>query len=233
MWGAIIGAGVSLASNALGSWIANKRKKEAEEKYSAEIDKLRGELDNEIGSNYLDRADARAAIRRATDANTEALRQLNTQAIRGGATDEAKVAMASKLNKGTADLVGHLAGVGEQHKDRMKMARRSLLLNKAAHEYQIGSDVSGIDRVLSSIGTAAQNLGNAWSSNKTTPDTTTTTPTVQTSGVPTVDERVDIASGVARDIMAKNPMIQQIVDPGQYAIDEALGRNQIHYGQTL
>ncbi|MBO5135464.1 MAG: hypothetical protein J6C15_09970 [Bacteroidaceae bacterium] len=229
MWGAIIGAGVSLASNALGSWIANKRKKEAEEKYSAEIDKLKGELDNEIGTNYLDRADARAAIRRATDANTEALRQLNTQAIRGGATDEAKVAMASKLNKSTADLVGHLAGVGEQHKDRMKAARRSLLLNKAAHDYQVGSDVSGIDNVLSSIGTAAQNLGNAW----TKGDTTTTTPTAQTSGVPTVDERVDIASGVAKDIMAKNPMIQQIIDPQQFAIDEALGRNQIHYGQTL
>ena len=229
MIGSLIGTGINVVANALGAWIGNKRKREAEEKYNAQYEQLKGELDNEIGTNYLDRADSRAAIRRATDANTEALRQLNTQAIRGGATDEAKVAMASKLNKSTADLVGHLAGVGEQHKDRMKAARRSLLLNKAAHDYQVGSDVSGIDNVLSSIGTAAQNLGNAW----TKGDTTTTTPTAQTSGVPTVDERVDIASGVAKDIMAKNPMIQQIIDPQQFAIDEALGRNQIHYGQTL
>lgn len=168
MLGAIIGTGISVAANALGSWIANKRKREAEEKYKAEIGQIKDEIDSEINGNYLDRADARNAIRQTIDANKETMRQLNTAAIRGGATDEAKVAMASKLNKNTADIVGNLAAVGEQHKDRLKDARRSLLLGQAEHNYQIGSDTSGVDTMLKNIGTAAQNLGTAWSKNAST-----------------------------------------------------------------
>lgn len=168
MLGAIIGTGISVAANALGSWIANKRKREAEEKYKAEIGQIKDEIDSEINGNYLDRADARNAIRQTIDANKETMRQLNTAAIRGGATDEAKVAMASKLNKNTADIVGNLAAVGELHKDRLKDARRSLLLGQAEHNYQIGSDTSGVDTMLKNIGTAAQNLGTAWSKNTST-----------------------------------------------------------------
>jgi hypothetical protein len=71
--------------------------------------------------------------------------------------------MASKLNKSTAEVVGNLAAVGEQHKDKLRDQRRSLSLSAANEVYQRDSDVSGMTTVLSNIGTAAQNLGTAFS----------------------------------------------------------------------
>lgn len=168
MWGAILGAGINLVSNAIGTAIGNKRKREAEEAYKASIDSEIADIDREINSNYLDRADARAALRRATDANEETLRQLNTEAIRGGATDEAKVAMASKLNKGTASLVGDLAAIGEQRKDALRQQKRGLRLGQAQHNYAIGSDTSGLDTLMQSISGAANSLGTAWDGRKVT-----------------------------------------------------------------
>lgn len=163
MLGSIIGTGINVVANAIGGFIANKRKKEAQEAYDAKMKAEQEILDKEINANYLDRADARNAIRKVTDANTESMRQLNTDAIRGGATDEAKVAMASKLNKSTAEVVGNLAAVGEQHKDKLRDQRRSLSLSAANEMYQRDSDVSGMATVLSNIGTTAQNLGTAFS----------------------------------------------------------------------
>jgi hypothetical protein len=162
MIGSIIGTGINVVSNLIGGFIANKRKREAEEAYNDAIDAQIADLDREANTNYLDRADSRDALRKVTDANTETLRQLNTEAIRGGATDEAKVAMASKLNKTTADVVGNLAAMGEKHKDALNTRKRSLQLGAAQHKYTTGSDVSGMENVLQSIGTAAQNLGTAW-----------------------------------------------------------------------
>lgn len=168
MWGAILGAGINLVANTIGTAIGNKRKREAEEAYRASIDREIADIDNEINSNYLDRADAQNALRKATDANEEALRQLNTDAIRGGATDEAKVAMASKLNKGTASLVGDLAAIGEQRKDALRQQKRGLRLGQAQHNYAIGSDTTGLDTVMQSISGAASSLGTAWDGRKTT-----------------------------------------------------------------
>ena len=169
MWGALIGAGINIVANGIGSAIANKRKKEAEAEYQQTINEELSNLDNEINSNYLDSAVAQNALRKVTDSNTEALRQLNTQAIRGGATDEAKVAMASKLNKTTADVVGDLAALGEQRKDALKQGKRNLKLSLAGHKYQQDADTSGIDALLTSIGTAANTLGSAIDSRNSTP----------------------------------------------------------------
>lgn len=169
MWGAIIAAAISAVASGIGSAVANKRKREAEEKYAQQQQELIDDIDNELNSNYLDRADSRNAIRKVTESNEEAMRQLNTDAIRGGATDEAKVAMASQLNKRTADVVGDIAAIGEQHKDSLRRDRRSLLMGQAAHKYQVGSDVSGIDKVVQGVGSAANAIG-AGIDGKSTPE---------------------------------------------------------------
>lgn len=163
MLGALIGAGISVASNAIGSAIANRRKRKAEEEYQKAVGQQMAQLDNEINSNYLDSAEAQNALRKQTNANQETLRQLNTSAIRGGATDEAKVAMASKLNQSTADLVGDLAVVGEQKKDLLRQQKRELELANIGHQYALGSDTSGIDTLTSSMSSAAGSLGTALS----------------------------------------------------------------------
>lgn len=187
MLGAILGTGINLVANGIGSWLANKRQKEANEALDAYYDKRIGELNREINSNYLDRADAQNALRKVTDSNNETLRQLNTGAIRGGATDEAKVAMASQLNKRTADIVGDLAAIGEQRKDALRQERRGVQDSYATAKYKRLSDTSGINTLLSSIGAAAQSLGSAWtkSGTPTATDTTAATTSAVTPSQPT------------------------------------------------
>lgn len=170
MLGALIGAGISIAASTIGSAIANKRKREAEEAYRKGVEAEIAEIDKEIGANYLDGATARNTIRRVTDANTEALRQLNTDAIRGGATDEAKVAMASKLNKGTADVVGELSAMGEERKEKLKAEKRGLRRGLLQHQYDVNADTSGMDTIVQGIGSAASTLGSAWGGRQTLQD---------------------------------------------------------------
>ena len=167
MIGALIGAGLSVVANGIGSAIANRRKRKAELEYQEKIDQEIADIDKEIAANPLDRADARNAIRKMTDANTEALRQLNTDAIRSGATDEAKVAMASKLNQGTANLVGDITALNEQRKDALKAQKRSLKRSLAQHQYEQNADTSGIQTLLSSVGSAANSISNAWGNRPT------------------------------------------------------------------
>lgn len=158
----LITTGIKVAANAIGSHIANKRKINAENEYNSAMQQQISSLDEQIEGNYLDSAEAQNALRKMTDSNTETLRQLNTDAIRGGATDEAKVAMASQLNKRTADLTGDLATIGEQKKERLQAEKREAQNQMAEHKYKVNSDTSGIDNILGSIGTAAQTLGAAF-----------------------------------------------------------------------
>lgn len=169
MVGAIVGAGLSIVASAIGSAVANARRRRAEEEYREYVAKEVDKIDEELETNYLDRADAQNALRKVTNSNEEALRQLNTDAIRGGATDEAKVAMASKLTQGTANVVGDLAAVGEQHKDRLREQKRSLQGGYASHQYNMMADTSGVDRMTSALTNAATSLGNAWDSRQGTP----------------------------------------------------------------
>lgn len=169
MVGAIVGAALSVVASAIGSAVANARKRRAEEEYREYVAKEVDKIDAELESNYLDRADAQNAVRKVTDSNAEALRQLNTDAIRGGATDEAKVAMASALTKGTANVVGDIAATGEQHKDRLREQKRSLQSGYASHQYNMMADTSGVDRMTSALTNAATSLGNAWSTRSDIP----------------------------------------------------------------
>ena len=246
MWGAIIAAAISAVASGIGTAVANKRKREAEEKYAQQQQGLINDIDNEINSNYLDRADSRNAIRKVTESNKEALRQLNTDAIRSGATDEAKVAMASQLNKRTADVVGDIAAIGEQHKDSLRRDRRSLLAGKALHEYEVGSDTSGMDRVIQGVGSAANAIG-AGIDGKGTADTTTSTPEATPNNtIPEVSPQVASATSAAKKAVdAGDPWATKVggvisnVTPDMGAVnddflDGILNRDKtIKYGQTM
>lgn len=213
MLGTILGTGINLVANGIGSWLANKRMKQAQEAQDKYFKKVEGELDTEIGANYLDRADARNAIRKVTDSNTEALRQLNTQAIRSGATDEAKVAMASQLNKRTADVVGNLAAIGEQRKDALRAEKRQLQAQNAEIKYNRLADTSGIQSMLANIGQAAQNLGSAWSKNNNpTAGTTTNDTTTPTATPSAVTPSGNMPTETPNPMMTKNGPLSDVVD---------------------
>lgn len=159
MWGALIGAGISIAASAIGSHFANKKKAEAEDTYQKGINQEIRRINKELDRNYLDSAEAQNALRKLTNSNKETLRQLNTDAIRGGASEEAKVAMASKLTQGTADVVGDLAAVGERKKEALRQEKRNIRLGMLQHQYANDADTTGIYNVVGAIGDAANSLG--------------------------------------------------------------------------
>lgn len=162
MLGAIIGAGISVAASAIGTAIGNARKRKAREALERSQQEQLDELNAEINGNYLDSAEASNAIRKVEEANEEYLRQLNTDAIRGGATEEAKVAMASQLGKQTAGVVSDLSAIGERRKNALKQERRTLRRGYAQQAYNMDADTSGIDSLMATIGSAAQSIGSAW-----------------------------------------------------------------------
>lgn len=240
MIGAIIAAAISAIASGVGTHLANKKKAQAEDKYEAGINKEVADLDAEINSNYLDRADARNAIRQVTDATNESMRQLNTDAIRGGATDEAKVAMASKLNKNIANTVGTLAGIGEQHKDSLRGQKRNLRLGLLGHQYNVDSDTSGITTMLQGISNAASTIGAAATTKganaTTTPDATTTTyatPTAQTQAATSAGRAAASAANNGDAWATPIGGILEDVFPSVDGLDNLWGNKQVKYGETL
>lgn len=239
MWGAIIAAAISAIASGVGTHLANKRKAQAQEKYERGINEEVAKIDSELNSNYLDRADARNAIRQVTNATEESMRQLNTDAIRSGATDEAKVAMASKLNKNLAGTIGTLAGIGEQHKDNLRNQKRNLKLGLLGHQYNVDSDTSGITATLQGISNAASTIGaaatgkiGAAATGKTSTDTTTDA-TADATPSATTTSAVEAGKNVANRVIATNPMLETILDPQGKVVNDVLGQNQFKYGQTM
>lgn len=187
MWGALIGAGISIAASAIGSHLANKKKAEAEEAHQKGINQEIRRINKELDSNYLDSAEAQNALRKLTNSNKETLRQLNTDAIRGGASEEAKVAMASKLTQGTADVVGDLAVVGERKKEGLRQEKRNIRLGMLQHQYANDADTSGIYNVVGAIGDAANSLGAGIDSKKAGTAATVAPDAAVTAAPPPVD----------------------------------------------
>ena len=236
MVGAIIAAAISAIASGVGAHLANKKKKEAQDAYEEGINKEIGEIDKEINSNYLDRADSRNAIRQVTDATEESMRQLNTDAIRSGATDEAKVAMASKLNKNIANTVGTLAGIGEQHKDSLRGQKRNLRLGLLGHQYNVDSDTSGITTMLQGISNAASTIGataTTKGTNAPTDPDATTMPTAQSQAVARAGRAAADAANNGDKWAAPIGGILENVFPSVDGLDNLWGNKQIKYGETL
>lgn len=160
--GAIIGGIASAASGIFGAAAANKRRRQAERELEKQKKKLTQWRDAEMGTNYLDRADSRAALRRVFEYNKEAQKAANTNAIKSGMTDEAKVAQAAKLNGNYADVVSQIAGAGARHKDRVQQQYMDETRNLDNLKIQNLMDTSGVDNLVQGLTGAAAGLGTAF-----------------------------------------------------------------------
>ena len=145
--GAIIGAVGSAVGGVLGSIQAAKQRK-ALNAQQRQLDQwYRGEM----GTNYLDRADSRSMLKRIRDMYAERARKQDTQNIKGGASDEAKVAQAVAANEGIADAASRISAAGQQHKDSVAGQYRQM-------SYNLGLQKAGL------AGGGAQSLANTMSS---------------------------------------------------------------------
>lgn len=156
--GALIGGIASAASGIFGAAAANRRRRQAERELEKQKKKLAEWRDTEMGTNYLDRADSRAALRRVFEHNKEAQKAANTNAVKSGMTDEAKVAQAAKLNENYADVVSQIAGAGARHKDRVQQQYMDETRNLDNLKIQNLMDTSGVDNMVQGITGAAAGL---------------------------------------------------------------------------
>lgn len=117
--GAVVGGIVSLASSIAGGVMANKASQERSEAYDSAWGEYEDWYKGEMNTNILDRADSQAMLKAYRDWQEENARKYQTNAIKGGASEEAKIAYAQKANKGYADVVSRIAAQGQQYKDRL------------------------------------------------------------------------------------------------------------------
>lgn len=154
----IISAVGALGSGVYGSIAGNKRIRNAEAMMDAQKKDLRAWRDAELGSDYLDRADSRAAMRRVFEYNKEAQKASDTNAIKRGMTDEAKVAQAARLNRNYADTVSQIAAAGAQHKDRVQQQYMSEVRNLDDLKIQNMMDMTGVNSMVEGIAGATSKL---------------------------------------------------------------------------
>lgn len=113
--GAVIAAASAAASAGVGGAQAAKAKKE-QEKAEKELDHWYA---NEMAGNILDRADTRSMLSEYRNAMKKQNEKYTRNAIKGGASDEAKVAYNASATQGYADMMSKILAQGQQRKDRV------------------------------------------------------------------------------------------------------------------
>ncbi|MEI3539783.1 MAG: hypothetical protein V8Q45_05210 [Alistipes onderdonkii] len=129
-------AAISIASSIAGGISANKKQRKADQILSDRERNLKEWYNSEMNMPYLDRADSRAMLKRIRDYNEDELKAMNTNAVKSGATDEAKVAAANELNKNYSQTLAQIGGLGEQHKDQVRRDCRARMDNLTGTRYQ-------------------------------------------------------------------------------------------------
>lgn len=115
----LIGGLVSLGSSIAGAALANKASKNQSSAYDEAWNDYENWYEGQMNANILDRADSLSLLKRYRDWQEEAAKKSQTNAIKGGASEEAKVAYAQQANKGYADAISRIAAMGQQYKDRL------------------------------------------------------------------------------------------------------------------
>lgn len=150
-----------MAGGILGASAANRRRRQV----TRMIDKRERALDAwrqaETESSFLDRADSQAALRRVAQYNEQAQKAGNTDAVRRGMTDEARVASAERMNRGYADTVSQIAAAGQRHKDLVQQQYMSEKNNLENMKIRNMSDTSGASALAQGIAGAGGAIGAA------------------------------------------------------------------------
>lgn len=147
----LIGAGISAIGGAVSAAVSAaqaKKAREANERGQAYLDDWYNEA---VGTNILDRADTQSMLANYRDVMNEQSKKYVNNAIKGGATEEGKVAYAQAQNKGYADAISKIAAQGQAYKDRVS---EQYMQGKMAYNQQLA------DQYMQS----GQQMGNALSS---------------------------------------------------------------------
>lgn len=157
-WGAIIGG----AFQAIGTVAANARQNKAMQGQRKALGQQLAEDRAEANANYIDRADSQAVLREVREQNKEQMASLNTEGVKRGMTDEAKIAAAGQMNKAYANVVSRLGAVGAQYRDRARERMRGTQQQMAGLEYNTAmAQAKGIGDAASLAATSVNDIWDA------------------------------------------------------------------------
>lgn len=157
----IMAVGSGLAS-IYGAIQGNINRKKAEELYDKQFQEAKEYRDREMAADPLQRADSQAILRRVEQNNQEYLDAMENDAIRSGATAEAKVAAAQKAQRNYADVVAELAAQGQQRKDAIDANFQQQKLQRDNMKIANLTDTSAIQNMVQGMGAAASALGSIY-----------------------------------------------------------------------
>lgn len=149
-------AGVSAISSLLGTF----KSAQANSAIDADVSRQKSELqtwyDKEYNQNYLDTDEAKSTIQILRNQMAEQMKKVDQNNAIRGASDEARVATADRLNQRLGSNVTQLAGYGTRYKDSIRREYQGLNQNLNALNLGILQNKS---QNWSNFGTNAMNLG--------------------------------------------------------------------------
>ena len=116
----LISAGVGAIGSLFSGLSARSKAKKAEKQLLERRDALNKEYAQDKNTDYLDTEAARSTLALLRRQNRQAQEALNNNAVKSGASDEAKVAAAARQNENYANAASRIAGMGTQYKQRLK-----------------------------------------------------------------------------------------------------------------
>ena len=155
--GSLIGGLVSIGGSIAGAEMGNKAAKQQAQAYDEAWGNYEDWYEGQMNTSILDRADTLSMLKRYRDWQEETAKKYQTNAIKGGASEEAKIAYAQEANKGYADAISRIAAMGQQYKDRLS---QGFMQQKLGYQ-QKRADMAaaGTQAVASGIANAGGTLG--------------------------------------------------------------------------
>ena len=159
--GAAIQAGTKIVGAAAGAAVSAAQAKKAR----AEMDKAQQYLDNwyntTMNTSVLDRADTQAMLSDYRNTMAEQGQKYLNNAVKGGATEEGRIAYQTSANKGYADAISKMQAQAQAHKDQVS---QSYMQSKMEHHNNLADQYLKAGQQMSSaisgaVGGAGDALG--------------------------------------------------------------------------
>ena len=117
-----VGGLTKIVGGAIGALIANKQARKAQEELSRGQRYLEDWNNAVMATDILDRADTRSMLAAYRESIADQNRKYTDNAIKGGATEEGRVAYNTAANKGYADAISKISAQGQAIKDNVSQA---------------------------------------------------------------------------------------------------------------
>lgn len=126
----------SLVASGYGMYKNAKANKTADQQLANRQSELDSWYNKEYNMNYLDTEESKSTIKLLQNQMKEAMKKVDQNNAIRGASDEARVATADKLNTRLNDAVTKLAGYGTQYRDSIRREYQGLKGNLDNLQYQ-------------------------------------------------------------------------------------------------